>query len=51
MTLLTQPLKFDLKDVHLTDEQFYQLCVSNTELNLEQSVKGILIVTTPLPTQ
>jgi Uma2 family endonuclease len=48
MTLLTQPLKFDLTGVHLTDEQFYQLCISNPELNLERSAKGILIVMPPV---
>jgi Uma2 family endonuclease len=48
MTLLTLPLKVDLKGVHLTDEQFYQLCVSNPELNLERSAKGILIVMSPV---
>jgi Uma2 family endonuclease len=48
MTLLTQPLKFDLKGVHLTDDQFYQLCVNNPDFNLERSAKGILIVMPPV---
>lgn len=48
MTELTLPLKVDLKHVHLTDEQFYQLCVSNPELEIECTAKGVLIVMTPV---
>lgn len=48
MTALTQPLKLDLKRVHLTDEQFYQLCISNQELNIERSAKGMLIIMSPV---
>ena len=48
MTTLTLPLKFDLRHVHLTDEQFYQLCISNPELNIERSAKGVLIVMPPV---
>ncbi|WP_042341784.1 Uma2 family endonuclease [Calothrix sp. PCC 7507] len=34
--------------VHLTDEQFYQLCMANRDLNLEQSATGELIIVTPV---
>ncbi len=33
MITLSLPLKVDLKHVHLTDEQFYQLCINNPNLN------------------
>ena len=42
------PLKFNLNQVHLSDEQFYQLCLSNPELNIERSAAGVLIVMTPV---
>jgi Uma2 family endonuclease len=29
---------------HLTDEQFYQLCITNSDLNLEMSAAGELII-------
>lgn len=31
MTALTFPFKVDLSRVHLTDEQFYQLCIDNPD--------------------
>jgi Uma2 family endonuclease len=34
--------------VHLTNEQFYQLCISNRELNLERNAKGELIIMPPV---
>jgi Uma2 family endonuclease len=48
MTPLTAPLKVDLKHVHLTDEQFYQLCMSNPELAIERSAQGALIFMSPV---
>ena len=45
---ITLPLKFDLKHVHFTDEQFYQLCISNPELNLERDTTGALIFMAPV---
>ncbi|HEY9799961.1 MAG TPA: Uma2 family endonuclease [Leptolyngbyaceae cyanobacterium] len=33
---------------HLTDEQFYQLCVANGDLNLEMSAAGELIIVPPV---
>ncbi|MBE9018735.1 hypothetical protein C7Y66_03635 [Chroococcidiopsis sp. CCALA 051] len=34
--------------VHLTQEQFYQLCMANRELNLELNAKGDLIIVPPV---
>lgn len=34
--------------VHLTDEQFYQLCVANRDLNLEMNAAGKLIIVPPV---
>jgi Uma2 family endonuclease len=45
---LTLPLKLDLKQVALTDEQFYQLCINNPELTIERSAQGALIVMAPI---
>jgi Uma2 family endonuclease len=33
---------------HLTDEQFYLLCITNQDLNLEQSATGELIIMPPV---
>lgn len=48
MTSLTLPLVFDLSRVHLTDEQFYQLCISNPEIPLERNAQGALIIMSPV---
>jgi Uma2 family endonuclease len=48
MTALTLPLQVDLKHVHLSDEQFYQLCITNPNLNIERSAKGVLIFMPPV---
>lgn len=48
MTSLTLPLVFDMSRVHLTDEQFYQLCVSNPEIPLERNAQGALIIMSPV---
>lgn len=34
--------------IHLTQEQFYQLCMANDELNLELNAKGELIIVPPV---
>jgi Uma2 family endonuclease len=47
MTTLTLPLKVNLKHVHLSDEQFYQLCITNPDLSIERSTQGVLIVMPP----
>jgi Uma2 family endonuclease len=48
MTSLTLPLKVDLKHVYLSDEQFYQLCIHNPNLNIERSAAGVLIFMAPV---
>ncbi len=48
MSVLDLPLKVDLRRVHLTDEQFYQLCLGNPELNIERDAQGVLIVMPPV---
>ncbi|HIK16845.1 MAG TPA: Uma2 family endonuclease [Leptolyngbyaceae cyanobacterium M33_DOE_097] len=48
MVSLTSPLVLETTEVHLTDEQFYQLCLSNPDLTIERSAKGALIVMTPV---
>jgi Uma2 family endonuclease len=42
------PLTVDLKEVHLTDEQFYQLCIHNPDLTIERSAAGALIFVSPV---
>jgi Uma2 family endonuclease len=48
MSALTLPLTVDVTQVHLSDEQFYQLCIHNPELNIERSAKGALIFMPPV---
>lgn len=48
MTALSLPLTVDLKQVHLTDEQFYQLCISNPDLSIERNAAGGLILMSPV---
>ncbi|MFB2937564.1 Uma2 family endonuclease [Aerosakkonemataceae cyanobacterium BLCC-F154] len=46
--MVLTPLKLNLNTVHLTDEQFYQLCQNNRELNFERNAKGELIIMPPV---
>jgi Uma2 family endonuclease len=46
--MVITPLKLNLNTVHLTDEQFYQLCQNNRELNFERNAKGELIIMPPV---
>lgn len=46
--MLTFPLKVDLNQVHLTDEQFYRLCINNPELIIERSARGVLLFMSPV---
>ena len=48
MTALTLPLKVNLRQVHLSDEQFYQLCINNPDLQIERDAQGVLIVMSPV---
>lgn len=47
MTTLDLPLEINLEAVHFTDEQFYQLCIHNPELAIEQNALFCLAVITP----
>jgi len=42
------PLTLNLDTVRLSDEQFYQLCQDNRELNIERTAKGELIIMSPV---
>ncbi|PMB50880.1 hypothetical protein CEN40_00655 [Fischerella thermalis CCMEE 5205] len=46
--MVTNPLTLNLDTVHLTDEQFYQLCQNNQELKFERTPKGKLIIMPPV---
>lgn len=42
------PIFLNLATVELTDEQFYRLCQSNRELQLERTAKGELVIMPPV---
>ena len=42
--MVATPLNLNLNTVHLTDEQFYQLCQNNRELKFERTPSGELII-------
>lgn len=44
MNLLT----LNLNTVHLSDEQFYQLCQNNHDLQFERTAQGELIIMPPV---
>ncbi|MBD2610912.1 Uma2 family endonuclease [Nostoc punctiforme FACHB-252] len=46
--MVTTSLTLNLDTVHLTDEQFYQLCQNNRELQFERTAKGELIIMPPV---
>lgn len=46
--MLINFLRLNLDTVHLTDEQFYQLCQNNRELKFERTAKGALIIMSPV---
>jgi Uma2 family endonuclease len=48
MTTLDLPLELNVQSLHLTDEQFYQLCIQNPELAIEQNAEGVLLVMPPV---
>lgn len=48
MNTLPSPLKLNLKQVHLTDDQFYQLCINNPDLAIERTAQGVLIFMSPV---
>lgn len=46
--MLTLPIELDVKTVQLSDEQFYQLCVSNPDVKAELTAEGALILMPPV---
>lgn len=42
------PVMLNLDTLHLTDEQFYQLCQDNQELQIERTTKGDLVIMPPV---
>ncbi|WP_199250551.1 Uma2 family endonuclease [[Phormidium] sp. ETS-05] len=42
------PLRLNLEPINLTDEQFYQVCQNNRDLQLERNAKGELIIMAPV---
>lgn len=47
-TMVITPLILNLERVHLTDEQFYQLCQNNQELKFERNAKEELTIISPV---
>ncbi|MGH2413836.1 MAG: Uma2 family endonuclease, partial [Microcystaceae cyanobacterium] len=45
---IVEPIRLDVSTIHLTDEQFYQLCLANPEQPLELTASGVLIVMSPV---
>lgn len=41
-------LMLDIKTVCLSDEQFYQICQNNRQLNFERTARGELIIMSPV---
>ena len=46
--MVISPLTLNLDTVHLSDEQFYQLCQNNRELKFERTANGKLIIMSPV---
>ena len=46
--MVISALKLNLNTVNFTDEQFYQLCQKNNDLNFERTAKGELIIMPPV---
>jgi Uma2 family endonuclease len=45
---IIEPVRLNVSSIHLTDEQFYQLCIANPEQPLELTAQGVLIVMSPV---
>jgi Uma2 family endonuclease len=45
---IIEPIRLDFSTIHLTDEQFYQLCLANPEQPLELTAQGVLMVMSPV---
>ena len=48
MYALPHPLELDFNPLNLSDEQFYQFCVSNPDFTIERSAKGVVILMAPV---
>ncbi len=48
MLTLDSSIELNFQSLHLTDEQFYQLCLDNPDLALEQTAEGVLIIMPPV---
>jgi Uma2 family endonuclease len=46
--MVISPLTLNLDTIPLSDEQFYQLCQNNREFKFERTVKGELIIMSPV---
>lgn len=46
--MVITPLTLNINAVHLTDEQFYELCQNNRELKFERTPKEKLIIMSPV---
>ena len=46
--MVISPVILNLDSVHLSDEQFYQLCQNNQELKLERNAQGELTIMSPV---
>ncbi|MBW4643792.1 MAG: Uma2 family endonuclease [Goleter apudmare HA4340-LM2] len=47
-SIAIMPVVLNLETVEFTDEQFYRLCQSNRELQLERTAKGELVIMPPV---
>jgi Uma2 family endonuclease len=48
MTIPQFQVPLDLSSLRLTDEQFYQLCITNSEQSLELTPEGVLVTMSPV---
>ena len=48
MPTLDFVVELNFQSLYLTDEQFYQLCLDNPDLTLEQTAEGVLIIMPPV---
>jgi Uma2 family endonuclease len=46
--MVMSPLTLNLDPIHLTDEQFYDICQNNREFKFERNAKGELIIMPPI---
>ena len=45
---IANPLLLDVSTLRLTDEQFYQLCISNPDAQLELTAQGVPVAMSPV---